>query len=250
MAEGSTTGTATLKDRVVKRLRERVMGRGLKPGDVLGTQDQLVEEFGVSRPILREAIQELNAYGLLRSVQKVGVVVTRPDPLETLEAVANLTAGDAEDILDLCEARYALEVGAIDTVVERITDVQIDAMEETAYDYRQLLGSASANPEKSEALDCSFHCRLLEATDNPWLIRMHRVIIAYFDRCAAAALEPGGPYHLTPTGAGEHDLLVTALRERNAGLARELLVSHLRRGQNEWRTGIPSGAREGSEGVE
>ncbi len=67
-----------------EQVADAVMGRiidgGLKPGDMLGTEADLLAEHGVSRPTLRESLRMLEAQGVvaLRPGPGGGVIVGRP----------------------------------------------------------------------------------------------------------------------------------------------------------------------------
>lgn len=60
-----------LSDDIVERLEAMVLEGSLRAGERLPAERVLAEQFGVSRPSLREAIQKLSAKGLLVSRQGV-----------------------------------------------------------------------------------------------------------------------------------------------------------------------------------
>src|SRR3546814_4923658 len=59
-------------------LRSRIEGGMYAPGDKLPTEQVLVEKFGFSRTVIREAVATLRADGLLESRQGAGVFVLGP----------------------------------------------------------------------------------------------------------------------------------------------------------------------------
>ena len=110
-----------LTDQTTRRLREMVISSGLKPGEVFGREAELGQKLGVSRSILREAINRLRALGLLESRQCVGLVVGKPDPVALFEQAFEAGLMDSLDMADLAELRYTLEIGAVELVVRRAT---------------------------------------------------------------------------------------------------------------------------------
>jgi DNA-binding FadR family transcriptional regulator len=68
----------TLTERVAQRLIEHIQGGRLQPGDPLPSQYQLAKLFGVSRPVLREAMQGLVSIGLLEIRPGSGCYVGSP----------------------------------------------------------------------------------------------------------------------------------------------------------------------------
>ena len=60
-------GSVSLADRLADRLSEQIAGGALKPGDRLPTETQLAQHHGVSRSVVREAVQRLKSRALLVS---------------------------------------------------------------------------------------------------------------------------------------------------------------------------------------
>src|SRR6516164_3552883 len=102
----------SLRARTVASLRKAILSLHLKPGEKL-TERELCELTGVSRPLMREALRDLEAQGLISNVPHRG------------PAVAMLTRDDARDIY---EVRSALEPMAARLFVERATDGQIEEL--------------------------------------------------------------------------------------------------------------------------
>jgi len=113
----------SLRARTVASLRKAILSLHLKPGEKL-TERELCELTGVSRPLMREALRDLEAQGLISNVPHRG------------PAVAMLTRDDARDIY---EVRSALEPMAARLFVERATDGQIDELVAMADRCRQAM---------------------------------------------------------------------------------------------------------------
>ena len=64
-----------LSERVADQLRERIQKGDFAPGAQLPTEGALVEQFGVSRTVIREAISSLRVEGLVKTHQGRGVFV-------------------------------------------------------------------------------------------------------------------------------------------------------------------------------
>lgn len=63
-----------VSDVIMQRLEAMILEGSLKPGQKLPPERELAEQFGVSRPSLREAVQKLVARGLLTSRQGAGIM--------------------------------------------------------------------------------------------------------------------------------------------------------------------------------
>jgi len=229
-----TAAQQSLKSRVISDLRSRISDGALKPGDVVATQDQLVSELRISRSIVREAVESMQTLGIVRSVQRKGVVVAEPDPLRAFEAAAGWSQGVSTSIVDLFEARYCLEVGAIDLVVPRINDSEVAELERIARQYArevEKVNSSSASIERIASTDLLFHTTLLGPTGS-WLKRMHGALAEYFERCAQRVVDGefdlDGYRAIVMGSASEHLKIVEALAARNLEASRAALIAHLR----------------------
>ena len=67
----------TLAQQVMQRLVEYVSDGNLKPGDMLPSQHTMSKQLGVRRPVLREAIQGLESFGVLEIRPGSGCYVGR-----------------------------------------------------------------------------------------------------------------------------------------------------------------------------
>ena len=107
-------GYKPLRDVVFENLRDAIITQVLKPGERL-MEIQLADEMGVSRTPVREAIRKLELEGLVVMVPRKGAYV----------------AGvSMKDIHEVYEVRSALEMLAVTLAAERITDEELNALEQ------------------------------------------------------------------------------------------------------------------------
>ena len=104
---------APLREQVISALRDAILDFRLKPGQRL-VERELIEQLGVSRTTVREALRELTSEGLVTVVPQRGAVVSAP------------SLDEAED---LYEVRAALESLLVERFVERATDEQLAALD-------------------------------------------------------------------------------------------------------------------------
>ena len=214
---------ANLTDDAVLKLRKMLTQSGLKPGAKFANEGVLAEELGISRSILREAVNRLKAIGVLESRQGVGLIVGKSDPVSLFENAFSTAAFSDMEIKELFDIRYALEIGAVDMVVRRISDEKIGRLDELAE-------AISSSNEKSrvdvDALELEFHKTYLEGAENAMIARMHGVIAAFFHRAVDELPDWNG--NVAHKGsAWTHKAIVQALRERNPDRLRAVLSGHL-----------------------
>ena len=111
----------SLADVLAKRLSEEIAAGQLKPGEKLPTEQQLGERFGVSRPIVREAIGRLKHDGLVVSRQGAGVFVVESGiPSVFRLQVSDFT--DRDEIRGIIELLMAVESSATELAALRRTE--------------------------------------------------------------------------------------------------------------------------------
>ena len=101
------SGGVSLVDRVAEVLSDEITSGRLSPGDRLPSEVQLVEQLGVSRTVVREAVSRLRNAGLVEPRQGSGVFVLAPrvKPLD-LSVDAQRTKAS---VLHIVEVRQAME---------------------------------------------------------------------------------------------------------------------------------------------
>lgn len=143
------------------------------PGDA-----ELTRLFGVSRPVLREAMKTLVAKGLLSTKAKVGTVVRERSAwnmFDTDVLAWHLDGGvDPRFLGDLHEIRLAVEPRSAALAAERRNDAHIAEMR-CSIEYMRREQSNSAGFAEG---DLSLHIAIAEASGNPFMRSMGGVIQA------------------------------------------------------------------------
>jgi DNA-binding FadR family transcriptional regulator len=133
--EQAKIGQLRMAEQVAAALRSRILAGGLVDGASLPKQDELVAEFGVSYPSVREALRILETEGFItvRRGNRGGAVVHAPDigtagyalglTLQSMQVKA-IDLGEALAVLEpLCAARCAQRKDRHETVVPRLREL-------------------------------------------------------------------------------------------------------------------------------
>src|SRR5688500_3874998 len=82
--------SASLSSQIVADMRDALFGKRLKPGDVLGTENEIAARYGVSRIVARDALRTLEAMGIaeVRLGKGGGARGARGNPRLCAEALA------------------------------------------------------------------------------------------------------------------------------------------------------------------
>jgi GntR family transcriptional regulator, transcriptional repressor for pyruvate dehydrogenase complex len=123
------TSGARLSDQVAEQLATEIKQGRLMPGDKLPTEARLVEQFEVSRTVVREAVSRLKSLGLVDSRQGSGVFVNQKLPFAPLNFEARHAASQ-EAVIQMVEVRRALEAEVAALAAERRSARDIRAIEQ------------------------------------------------------------------------------------------------------------------------
>ncbi|MEP2717101.1 FadR/GntR family transcriptional regulator [Pseudophaeobacter sp.] len=144
------------------QLKQRILSGDLKPGNKLPTEQQLAQEFEVSRTVVREAISGLKQSGLLTSRQGSGVFVLEPSQTgETLTFLSNNPRTIAS-VIESLELRTAVEIGAAELAAQRCSPAQ----EARIFECYSAFKARVEAREPSEKEDYAFHLAVAEASNN------------------------------------------------------------------------------------
>jgi len=214
----SPAETRKLYQQVAAAIGERITSERYPRGQRLPSERDLAEEFGVSRPTIREAMLALEIRGMVEARHGSGVYVTVDAP--------DKSAGPELDIgaFELTEARVLFEPEAAALAATTITAEQLEDLEEILAD----MVEENAGDVKGEQADRRFHVAIAEATRNAaivsvieslWDARYRSPLCRHMlDKARAVGVKPR---------IDEHRELLDALRTRDPQRARRAMREHL-----------------------
>lgn len=152
-----------LTERVVTDLREQIREGKLVPGERLPSEAKLINVYGVSRTVIREAVSALKVEGLLASRQGAGVFVLKPKG--KVEDTGPPLSGDYDqlsDIIEVLELRMAVEIEAAALACQRMTY----AHQAKIFEALQRMTKEVEEGHLGADADFQFHLSIAEATNN------------------------------------------------------------------------------------
>jgi len=175
---------------VADELRRRIVSGELSEGDSLGSEPELIERFGVSRPSIREALRILEAEGLISVMRGMlgGVVVHEPDHRMTARTAALVLQTRNVPLADVYEARTLIEPIAV-----RVT-ASGRSRRAAAEQLRTLVKEQLRLVEERDAFvpaNARFHQRLVALAGNRTLTVVAEMLNEVVERAVTAL-------HLTP----------------------------------------------------
>src|SRR5262245_62845334 len=137
-------------EQIALEIRRYLVTSGLRPGDRIGTESELANEFGVSRPTLREALRLLASSHLIRASRGPGggvfVASTQNEGIgrNLSESIATMFETESISLVELVEARIQLEVPLAGLAASNVTDetvAELEAAIAEGRNYRHLQAS-------------------------------------------------------------------------------------------------------------
>jgi GntR family transcriptional repressor for pyruvate dehydrogenase complex len=152
---------------VAESLRERILEGEFEPDELLPSSDQLLEEYGVSRSTLREALNHLEAEGLvrLRRGPGGGAIVQAPDSVAITRSLESLLRFEGTTIEQLMEVRMVVDPVAARLAAERATEEDLTRIADSIDCQRQ--PDILQSHEDWFAENLSFHWAIAAASHNP-----------------------------------------------------------------------------------
>lgn len=155
---------ASLSNQVADALAAEIRVGRLAVGDKLPTEASLVEQFLVSRTVVREAVSRLKSLGLVDSRQGSGVYVKEmgfsPLNFDARSAVS------MQAVIQMVEVRRALEAEVAALAAQRRTAADVKRIYQSIADLDKAVGEGGNGAEE----DVNYHRAIAAAAQNPFLI--------------------------------------------------------------------------------
>jgi GntR family transcriptional repressor for pyruvate dehydrogenase complex len=207
---------------LVEDLKQRILSGEIAPGEKLPGENSLVEEFGVSRTVVREAVSRLQAAGLVETFQGRGSFV-----LEVPERTPGLReVRSHRDVLDLMDFRIGVESEAAGLAAGRRTAHQLKGIERALDDFRRV----GDDPSRSVEADFAFHLKVAVASGNRFYSDLIAELGPMMIMLPRTRLDPtyemSDPEHLTRV-VHEHENIHAAIARSDSEAARAAARVHL-----------------------
>ncbi len=210
-----------LTQQCAESMKRHVVEQHLKPGDRLPTEQEWVEKLGVSRLVVREALQMLAGSGLIDVQQGRGAFVRDTSSISVFD---QLTFGlDLEQLsyTDVIEARAMLDLAVVELCMYRADPTALEDLEQLI----NRLEQAIVQKQPHEHLHRAFHYRMLQAAGNPLIERVGIALMDAFWRIGDTV--PNLVQYHNGDTVHSHRELLAAIRERNLERSREVVAAHL-----------------------
>ncbi|MFC7406405.1 FadR/GntR family transcriptional regulator [Georgenia alba] len=211
-----------VSQRIVAQIEAMLARDELKPGDQLPTERDMASLLGTSRPSVREAVRILQAQGRLIVRHGRGVFVAES---QTRRALGAALSNPEVDLGELFAMREVLEVPAARWAAERITDEQVDSLNQILVELDAAFDDDSGEFQRLARLDATFHLAIAQAAGNRFLRQttdvLHDILI---EGMKTTLLIPGR----REKARKQHERIVAALQRRDPAAAGRAAAAHIR----------------------
>ena len=195
-----------LRDVVFNTLRQAILKGELAPGERL-MEIQLAQKLGVSRTPIREAIRKLELEGLVLMIPRRGAEVARISE---------------KSLKDVLEVRRSLEELAIELACQRMTEEDMQALEEAQKAFKAAIDQGDAM--KIAETDEAYHDVIYHSTRNKRLVQILNNLREQMYRYRLEYLKDTQSHGRL---VEEHQKIVNAIIEKNKEEAVRLIQEHI-----------------------
>lgn len=199
---------APLSTSLLGKLQKDILTGKLRPGQKL-TEQELCQSYQVSRTPVREALRQLEMDGLVENIRNRGAFVI------------GMTDQDYEDMFEL---RKAYEVQAVQWAIERITEEELDRLEET-FEFMEFY-TLRNDIDKMLTINSGFHQIIYEASHNRML---KRLLSSYQTFLKYKGMESVYSDDYLTTVLEEHRAIFKAFKDKDVKAGTQAMEVHIDR---------------------
>ncbi|WP_394434290.1 FadR/GntR family transcriptional regulator [Streptomyces sp. SGAir0957] len=206
---------------------QQILDAGLRPGELLPTETELMDSLGVSRNSVREALKALQALDIVEIRHGYGTYVGHASLTPLADGLTFRTllrpADDAHALAEILQVREILEEGLVRRLATAPPDT--DTLDRLDTLVRRMSEAGEAG-EPFADLDREFHETLCRSLGNELIPQLLRAFWNVFDRVAGVRAWAGDP--APDVTVDRHRAIVTALRAGDADAAQRAMATHFR----------------------
>lgn len=212
----------TLSEQVTQGILAFIDEQQLSAGDALPSEGRLAEEFGVSRPIIREALKTLQGEGIIEIVTGKNAVIKPISSALLRKFFERAIAFKTASFQDLIEVRRALEIQSVMLAAERCTERDLQAMQRSVQ-------QMAANLHKHEVFaehDVQFHLLIASASRNPMIFHLIESIREAMRDTVLQGLQHRFTEEEFQQVQLRHETILQALKDHDVAQAQQAMQEH------------------------
>jgi DNA-binding FadR family transcriptional regulator len=221
-----------LSHEILDRLLARITRGELAAGEHLPSERDLMSQYQVGRPAVREAMQALERMGLIAITHGERARIIAPSARTIIDQIGqtarHLLATSPTSLEQLKEARLFFEVGVVRMAAERAVAAEIARLRLCLDEHRAAAGAVAAPAHMDEFLqkDMAFHRQIAAMTGNAIYVALSQAMFDWLAEFHTGLVRLHGAEQLT---IEEHEAIFARVAARDGDGAAQAMTGHLTR---------------------
>lgn len=204
---------------VYTQLREMIFAGEWIPGQKIPSENALCQKFGVSRPTIRQAIQKLDALGLVTTRAGEGTYVCERSLSPHLQQIMPAVCLEDNNIRQVIQYRLIMEpeCAALAASNPKEEDIQ-----ELRYQYI-MMTAPGIDIDSCVEHDFAFHTHLVSMTGNAILLQIQQILQDVLKRTITDITRE----FTNDSGIKYHKLIIEAIQRHDSHAAEQYMREHI-----------------------
>ncbi len=169
----NTSVVESIKDWII----DQMIKGNLRPGSKLPTEAELCARLGAGRNSVREAIKQMEAYGVLYIKRAEGTFVAEQYEPKMLSPVLYSIILQYNNWQDFVDLRRAIDIGTLYVLVgKHPAEESLQALRTALQNLEAAVSAEKLDVKRITEADCSFHNEIIRLTENPQLMTLSEYI--------------------------------------------------------------------------
>jgi len=212
----------SLSDEIAEDINSLILSGVYKPGDQIPNEFELAEKYNVGRFTVREAIKKLCTSGILKIERGRGTFVNKLNTVSFMKPLLPLLMLDDKDMVEICEARLAIERQTVALCAQRATKEDIENLYRIIKEMEESL--KKKDYEEYNKIDLRFHLYIAKASYNNILFKILETIQ---DLLQAELTRTSVAPNANQNSIKRHKLIVQSIEARDEVSAATYMHEHI-----------------------
>ena len=216
------SGKEKLSVQVAKELEANILNRRFVPDQPIPSEARLCKSFGVSRTVVREAIQQLKSQGIVHSIPGSGNYISRNNTSNIKRSMALLASlnHDTPLYMEILQLRELLELDCIKKVCTMPNRELLVSLDQ----HLTSMNDNFNNPEAFAKADHAFHLSIIKFSGNQLF---YTLLESLYDSFLEISLKVYNSFKNLELLCEEHQAITQAIKKQDPDLASQILLNHI-----------------------
>ena len=219
MNTNNTPNRAVLYGVIADKIEGMILSGEMRAEEKMPAENELAEKFGVSRPVIREALNMLRERGLIASRQGAASVITEPDTDTLVKNLNRIVMMKNVAPMQVYQIRMVLETLCASLAAKVCTDSDIERLREI----NSRVSKSKGDLTLRAVTDMEFHVAIAEITENPLLSMMLEALASLMRPIIINNLKNID----NDNGDLFHEKIIEAIESGDKNRASEIMREHL-----------------------